>query len=123
MVKELNRVEITKKYWLAFTKLDISYIENLLDDDFYYTSAYLPNIKLNKYEYLNFLKTKFDKIKSLNYKILVRSDHSVDLYIETEECSRRIGILRIIKDKGKVKKALIYKSYITEKELLKVVPG
>lgn len=122
MIKK-TRAEIIRAYLCTFLNFDISLIENLLDDNFYYTSAYFPNVKLNRQDYLNFLKTKFDKIKSLNYKILARSDHSIDLYIETEENSKRIGVLRIITDRGKVKKALIHKSYITEKTLLRIIPG
>ena len=117
-----TRQEIIKVYRVAFVNLDTNPIENLLDLDFYYTSAYFPNIKLNKENYLNFLNDRFEKIRHLDFKILARSDHSIDLYLETGEISKRIGILRIIKDKGKIKKVQVYKSYITDKELLKVIP-
>ena len=42
-----TRTEIISQYLYTFINLDVGLIENLLDDDFCYTSAYKPNQILN----------------------------------------------------------------------------
>jgi len=65
-----------KKYATAFAKaynhLDTLFVENLLSDDFCYTSQWVFNELKDRKAYLDYLKPKFETVLNSNTKVAAR---------------------------------------------------
>lgn len=69
---KLDKDELIKKFAQAWTMLDISFVKDYLDKDFHYKSDLAFDELPSRYEYLNYIEEKFQKIRDANTKIVVK---------------------------------------------------
>ncbi len=123
--------ELTIQYAKAFNHLDTRYIENVLADNFNYTSPCLSNAITNKKEYLDYFKAKIKTTKLSNWNIIASrgcyyKKTAFDLFMtdkNSETKVKRIGVLRVIVNNGKIVQTVMHKIPSTNSiELFKEMP-
>lgn len=60
--KEMNEAELLIEYAKAWNNLDVSYLYNILDDDFEYNSQWVFETMYGKWSYIDYLRGKFSSI-------------------------------------------------------------
>ncbi len=58
-----NEVQLLIEYAKSWNNLDVSYVKNILSDDFQYTSQWVFETMHGKDKYINYLERKFEVIK------------------------------------------------------------
>jgi ketosteroid isomerase-like protein len=60
--KAMNEAQLLIEYAKAWNNLDVSYLHDILDDDFEYNSQWVFDTMHGKWNYINYLRGKFNSI-------------------------------------------------------------
>ena len=95
----------TQAFASAWNSLDIAPIEQLLDDDFHYSSFWVLEEMISAEEYLDYLKSKFATIRRTGSVVLAEYFPERNFIVLTQDHIRKCGIILTINDKGLISRA------------------
>ncbi len=82
-----NEVQLLMAYAKAWSNLDITYLKDILSDDFEYTSQWVFETMRGKDKYIDYLKGKFETIKKNHSSIRVQIGYYEYCYlVENKPC-------------------------------------
>lgn len=100
-----NIEKYTKAFASAWNSLDITSIEQLLDDDFHYSSFWVLEEMTSAKQYLDYLKGKFATIGRTGSVVQAEHVPERNFIVLTQDNKRKCGIILTINDDGLIARA------------------
>ena len=89
----------------AWNTLEVSPIEKLLADDFHYSSFWVYDEMTSAAQYLEYLKGKFETLKSSGSVVKAEQIPGKDFIVLTQDNVRQCGIIIKVNDDGLIARA------------------